>query len=88
MLKTIGLPVLLSVLATISYANKITWQLEDYNGWNLPFAKTVEIQGRTDNLGDYPHVLALKNYIMRVDPSAIFSILFLEKDFFTDYTED
>ena len=54
----------------------------------MPFAKTVEIQGRTDNKGDYPHVLALKNYKMRVDPSAIFSILFLESDFFTDYKED
>ena len=23
-----------------------TWELEDYNDWNLPFAKTVEIAGR------------------------------------------
>ena len=88
MVNRLSLPILLSFLATLSWANKIIWQLEDYNGWNLPFAKTVEIQGRTDGKGDYPHILALKNYKMRVDPSAIFSILFLESDFFTDYTED
>jgi preprotein translocase subunit SecG len=24
-------------------AKSIRWELEDYNGWNLPFAKTVQI---------------------------------------------
>ena len=30
-----------------------TWALEDYNDWNLPFAKTVEIQGLSG--GNYTH---------------------------------
>ena len=59
--------------------------MDGYNDWNLPFAKIVEIQGREG--GDHYHNLALDSYTMRVDPSAVFSILFLEPDFFTDYNE-
>ena len=65
--------------------------LEDYNDWNLPFAKSVEIMGRytgqLDYNGTYPHVLGANTYKMEVDPSALFSILFLEQDVFPDHTE-
>lgn len=60
-----------------------TWKLEDYNGWNLPFAKTVEIKGRTG--GSHEHLLGANSYLMEVDPSALFTVLFLEPDTFSDY---
>ena len=60
--------------------------LEDYNGWNLPFAKTVEIQGLTG--GNYTHELGAKSYKLEVDPSALFTVLFLEPDEFTDWKKD
>ena len=34
------------VQASDSLKSMQTWELEDYNDWNLPFAKTVEIAGR------------------------------------------
>lgn len=39
---------ILCVLSQFTYGLKgmQTWELEDYNDWNLPFAKTVEVQGR------------------------------------------
>ena len=67
-----------------------TWELEDYNDWNLPFAKTVEITGRSTQegyTGSYPHTLGASSYKMEVDPSALFTVLFLEKSYFTDYDE-
>ena len=62
------------------------WQLENYNGWNLPFAKRCEIVGRTD--GDHPHNLATNTYVMEVDSSAFFSVIFLTEEVFTDYSKE
>ena len=82
-----------TLLLTMSIAEPITWQLEDYNGWNLPFAKTVEITGRklTDHLpyidGDYGHQLAVNSYKLEVDPSALFSFIFVKNTTFTDYVD-
>ena len=62
-----------------------TWELEDYNDWNLPFAKTVEIKGRKGQAGytgDHGHTLGASSYKMEVDPSALFTVLFLEKSVF------
>ena len=73
------------LLASLTSALKIVWELENYGDWNLPFAKLVEIQGREG--GNHYHNLALDSYKMRVDPSAVFSVLFLEPAFFTDYNE-
>ena len=36
--------IVFAILAQIFQALDVTWELEDYNEWNLPFAKTVEIQ--------------------------------------------
>ena len=72
-----------------------TWELEDYNDWNIPFAKTVEIKGlkgtanyTADYPNNYPHNLAANSYTMEVDPSALFTVLFLDKSYFQDYTDD
>lgn len=70
----------------------MTWDLEDYNGWNLPFAKTVQIVG-TKNIDSSStdsnlHLLAANSYKLEVDTSALFSIIFVDEASFTDYTED
>jgi len=66
--------------------------LEDYNGWNLPFAKTVEISGRNSNQdgydGSYPVILGANSYKMEVDPSALFTVLFLKEAAFTGYDSE
>ena len=52
------------------------WELETYNSWDLPFAKSVTING-TDSLSAN---LPLSNYLLSVDPSAYFSVIFVEQD--------
>ena len=51
------------------------WELEDYNGWNLPFMKTVEMSV-TDKRQDFPQGF----YQLEVDPSAYFSVVFTDLD--------
>ncbi len=51
----IALCIVSVVRATDSVPTVVSWLLEDYNEWNLPFAKTVEIKGNEN--GDYPHTL-------------------------------
>ena len=58
-------------------ASYISWELENYNDWNLPFAKTVEIKGQEG--GRFSSKLAANTYKLEVDPSAFFSIIFLDK---------
>ena len=70
------------------FITKYTWGLESYNDWNLPFAKTVEIRSNPDwtKYGtSYTHDLQAWTYTMQVDSSALFSVLFLTADEFTDY---
>ena len=61
----------------------VEWLLEDYNDWNLPFAKTVRIEGRKTQdpsyTSDYAYELPLSKVKLEVDPSALFSILFVDK---------
>lgn len=45
-LRVYNLAVALALLLTVCLTSGVTWQLEDYNEWNLPFAKTVLIEGR------------------------------------------
>ncbi len=73
------------VRATDTSSTHVAWLLEDYNDWNLPFAKTVEIQGNEN--GAYKHTLGAQSYRLEVDPSALFTVLFLRTDEFEDYTE-
>ena len=56
---------------------EITWALEDYNDWNLPFAKTVEIKSR-EGQTEREHRLDPNSYKMRIDPSLMFSIIFID----------
>jgi hypothetical protein len=53
------------------------WELENYNNWNMPFAKTVYIEGIQG--GTHYHYLPRNSYKLEVDPSALFSILFLDE---------
>ena len=86
----------IGVLVSYNVANALkgmqTWELEDYNDWNLPFAKTVEIKGRKGQEGyvdtdGHGHNLGASTYKMEVDPSALFTVLFVDKSVFTDYQE-
>ena len=91
-LVTIAWLLIISICSRLTYGTTSmqTWELENYNDWNLPFAKTVEITGRSsfDNYtGSFPHTLSADTYKMEVDPSALFTVLFLEKTYFTDYDE-
>ena len=76
----------IAILAKVLQAVTISWELENYNSWNIPFAKTVEIKGRDG--GRHYHELGANSYMMRIDPSISFSVLWLEPDYFTDYSDD
>ena len=66
---------LTSVCRAFSDSKPAVWQLEDYNGWNLPFMKTIQIKA-TDDRVNFPK----SNYAMEVDPSAYFSVIFTDLD--------
>ena len=55
----------------------VHWYLENYNAWNLPFGKTVEISSRDG--GAHQHDFPGDRYLMEVDPAALFSILWLSE---------
>ena len=59
----------------ITDADPVIWELENYNRWNLPFMKTVEIMA-TDKTINFPR----SRYKMEVDPSAYFSVVFTNLD--------
>lgn len=93
-IRVYNLLVAFAMLMTVCLTSAVTWQLEDYNSWNLPFAKTVLIAGRKGLSdppyvdGDYGHDLTLNQYKLEVDPSALFSIIFVAPELFTDYDPD
>ena len=62
----------------------VIWQLDNYNGWNLPYTKTIEIIPRSAE-HDREHKFTPKKYKMLVDPTATFTILFVPQ--FTDFAE-
>ena len=70
--------VVLSILSYLTFAKSIIWELEDYNDWNLPFAKTVEIRSKQD--AAETQSIPPKSYKMRIDPSVLFSIIFLQPE--------
>jgi len=43
-------PLLFFVSLVSGKLTNITWMLENYNGWNVPFAKNVSIKN-TDSVG-------------------------------------
>ena len=85
---TVAICLFTSVLAT----DPVQWELEDYNDWNLPFAKTVRIKGQKGETGytdgPFSHDLGASQYKLEVDPSALFSMIFVDSESFTDYTTD
>ena len=85
---TVAICLFTSVLAT----DPVQWELEDYNDWNLPFAKTVQIKGQKGETGytdgPFSHDLGASQYKLEVDPSALFSMIFVDSESFTDYTTD
>ena len=60
----------------------------------MPFAKTVEIVGTKNSASGYDendtnqHYLADDSYLLEIDTSALFTVLFVSKDTFTDYDEN
>ena len=51
--------------------------MHNYNGWNLPFVKTAELNATSDS-----HEFPNANYDLKVDPNAYFSIVFVAQDYF------
>ena len=58
----------------------VTWDLENYHHWNLPFAKTVELKSHEEK-----HHFKSKSlrgtYLLGVDPTAYFSVIFVPNIF-------
>ena len=63
-----------NVLAT---NQAVTWQLENYNEWNLPFAKTIDIVGRKSGTEREYDKFISGRYKLEVDASATFTVLFM-----------
>ena len=83
-----------AVRGTNTLTDPVYWDLEDYNSWNLPFAKTVQIEGIKNlyNVSDTNttddsrmHYLTADSYKLEVDTSALFSVLFVSSQTFNDY---
>ena len=72
----------------VTASESVHWELENYNNWNMPFAKTVEIKGRSTSGSLHPYTLAANSYKLEVDPSALFTILFLDPDLVEYNKED
>jgi len=47
--------------------------LEDYNSWNLPFAKSFTVCAN-DTTDSFP----TNKYLLEVDPAAFFSVIFVD----------
>ena len=48
--------------------------LENYNDWNLPFAKTVTISAADGETQSFP----TSKYLVELDPASYFSIIFVD----------
>ena len=49
----------------------VIWNMHNYNGWDVPFAKTVYFNSTESE--EFPTA----NYIMNIDPNAYFSLVFV-----------
>ena len=63
-----------------------TWSLESYNEWDLPFAKTVEVKQRTG--GDHYYAINTFTTKLEIDPSALFSIIFMQRSNFPEVQDE
>jgi len=66
---------ILNVIFLLSKA-EVIWSLENYNGWNMPFAKTLEVYGTDIRSATFP----ISNYLVSVDPSAYYTVIFVQAD--------
>ena len=59
--------------------HNVTWELDHYNSWNLPFAKWVELR---HNDTQHPELKFPQDYyLLGLDPSAYFSVIFVPDSF-------
>ena len=70
-------------LVGITLPSESTMTLENYNEWNLPFAFTFDV-----NATNADDTFPSNAYQMEMDPSAIFSIIFLDTTLITIPDED
>ena len=75
MKSTIVFLIVVLLRACAQSSDTVIWELEDYNRWNLPFMKTIQVKA-TDKSVNFP----MSNYEMEVDPSAYFSVIFTDLD--------
>ena len=84
----LGIILICIVLALSSVGNAATtrtWELEDYNDWNLPFALTVEIEGNAECVAspcshnEHSAEMSKYTYKMEVDASALFTVLWMDE---------
>ena len=54
--------------------DKVMIPLNNYNGWNLPFAYNVNISSADDK------VFPIGQYLLEFDPTATFSVIFIETE--------
>ena len=74
-MKVILLIMTLFSCAIAQDSDSVIWELENYNGWNLPFKKTFELEALDPSI-NFP----LSNYNLEIDPSAYFSVVFTDLD--------
>ena len=67
------------ICAIAQFDDTVIWDLENYNGWNLPFKKTVELEALDTSI-NFP----TNNYNLEVDPSAYFSVIFTDLDIYKE----
>ena len=79
MMKTIIIITSLQICAIAQFDDTVIWDLENYNGWNLPFKKTVELEALDTSI-NFP----TNNYNLEVDPSAYFSVIFTDLDIYKE----
>ena len=59
-------------------------QLGEYNGWNMPFAKRVLVEPSNKDWDvdyDFCTSFPAKTHIVNIDPSAYFSVIWLDEEF-------
>lgn len=49
-------------------------ELENYNDWNLPFAKTLTIQAEDSTDQSFPTT----KYILEIDPASFITVIFVD----------
>jgi hypothetical protein len=73
--------IILSACAAMGRATELfSIEMENFYGWNLPFAKTVSASANDGVLSSLGNI----NYLLNVDFNSYFSVIFTEVEFTTD----